>query len=161
VFLFSGLSKLLHPAEFRSLIAQLFPNKDLRTIVFALPLVEILLVIFSQINEARIVSKIIMIFLISCFIYISIKYLLSGRKNLQCNCFGKYIPEKLGIETLIKNLFLITITIFSTIYSKPIQYNQSLDSFIMAMTLSFGVFCSYAIIKNTIYLYSITLRGNK
>jgi hypothetical protein len=113
IFVFSGIMKMLHLSEFSDVVLSIVKIDDffMDVIVVLLPLVEIIFGFMFILNYHYKIAIMGIIGLLIVFIVLSI-YSIVINLNVNCGCFGRIIDNKLGSETLIRNLILLGIGVY-------------------------------------------------
>lgn len=113
IFGVSGVGKLLHRSNFVHTLNQLQLSKWMPPVLSVLvPLGELLVCLCLLIPTAQVLGYGITLLLSMSFIWAGIRGI-GAKKQVDCHCFGQFLEEKLGWNTLVKAILLIVVSAYS------------------------------------------------
>lgn len=113
IFGVSGIGKLLHRSNFVHTLNQLPLSRWMPPVLSVLvPLGELLVCICLIIPTVQAFGYGITLLLSMSFIWAGIQGM-STKKQVDCHCFGQFLEEKLGWNTLVKAMLLIVVSAYS------------------------------------------------
>ncbi len=105
LFLLASVGKLDNWAAWRELVSSLSLTRPVphRVVLYALPIVEC--VVATTVVTAPLVGLVAAAVLL-VMLGMGVVWFASGLSGVECNCFGAFVPEPLGIRLVIRNLAL-------------------------------------------------------
>jgi hypothetical protein len=146
IFIVAATTKLFAIADFRKTLTNLDFGKRLsQWISYILPLVE-LIGAFSLIFLP--IAGIWILLLLSLAFLIVIIRTLIAKKRVKCNCFGSLASGKLGLESLIRVIILISLLVILLLVNDA-QTFSDISSFdmILESIISLSILFVYAVVQ--------------
>jgi len=143
IFLTSSVSKFVSPKTFHRTLIQLgIRGRQVRLLGWFIPSIEILTALLLVVPGGQRSGQITMLILLLGFTAVVGKAIIK-KTDTDCNCFGSFLPEKLGTSTLIRLIVLIGVTVF-LIASEPVElYALPVEQLIFQVLASTGWFAIY------------------
>lgn len=144
VLITSGFSKFFFLKSFRITIHNLGLSSRLAFFLSILiPLLECIIAILLISPRMEKLSEFSLVSLLLIFLIVVV-YSLSKNKKVSCNCFGNLSEEKMGYQTIIRILLLLSLNILLIWKNNDfILINYSLIDLISMFLISFGIIIIY------------------
>ncbi|MFB4326803.1 hypothetical protein RB298_31205 [Priestia sp. BR_2] len=122
VFVFSGVSKLLSLADFRTTIERLqMPAGRLRIVPVLICAAEIAAGAGLLFSWSRAAAQIAIFILLAGFGYAVYQARVVQNQEIQCSCFGSWSSEALGLNTVVKIACLGILNALIWLLSEPVN----------------------------------------
>ncbi|WP_396021480.1 MauE/DoxX family redox-associated membrane protein [Brevibacillus brevis] len=148
-FLMSGLAKIIRIKDFHNTLSQLNHSAMIvKLALFTVPSAEIITSILLF-NKNTIVYGLILIFALSLTFIIETIRILRLKKDVECNCFGTIINEKMNLVTIIKNIIILFISLYLLFNGNTVfEYSYKVSEIISAVLFVIGVHLIYFTLAN-------------
>jgi uncharacterized membrane protein YphA (DoxX/SURF4 family) len=172
ILLVAGVGKLLDRKKFVSTVAtyEVLPFRFSHLYARGLPWVEFILGFCLLVGLFTHISAILTVLLLLSFIVAVTINLIRG-KDLDCHCFGNLTQEKISIHVLLRNLFLLFLTLFimwsykgffsleAWLFDWPQQQILIVDELIPLILLGFLLCVTFLLVRQV--FFSILPVGSK
>ncbi|MDU5145409.1 MAG: hypothetical protein E6230_24845 [Paenibacillus dendritiformis] len=148
LFLFSAITKIVALDAFKQTLTELgFSRRGYRSLLITIVLGLEVVAAISILTDQWLLYGQIGIFVLSTgFIWATYKAI-SQRKRIICNCYGNLTEEQFGMNTIIKNVVIILLTVSLFFENSPSSIIQaSLIDILYAACVSAGLIILYSLI---------------
>lgn len=112
VFCWSSLGKVFSASSFKKTLINLdVPGRYLNIVAVLIPLVELIFAIFLLFEKTRFVGELGILVLLVVFTGVLFRAKLK-EQEVECSCFGDFVPGFFGWETLLRVLVLFVIVTY-------------------------------------------------
>lgn len=154
IFFISSISKLISRYSFMETLADVgLKNKLIPTVSWLFPIVELISAALLLVESLRLIGQLIMLCMLTGFIFLSIRAMRTDNKKISCNCFGELTQESIGIATLLRSIIL-TICLVPLFFIRKATGLYQLGP----MELTAALFCSLGILM--FYSLMVSLRNH-
>lgn len=160
-FLISFITKIMSLNGFRTTISDLGIRKPFDVIgVFVTLFLEFIIFSFIIFEKTRVYAEVTLIVTLLIFTW-SVNRSTKEKQDINCNCFGDILEEKLGTKTFIRILILGILNIILLFSSEPSSIlDLNVIEVVLSVFTSVGLLLSYILISK-FHSVSIILRRQK
>ncbi|MNS39692.1 Methylamine utilization protein MauE [compost metagenome] len=147
ILLISGVSKLFSRERFiRTLFDIGVPRRFLVFISVLIPICELACSVLLLVPLLQTIGEWVVLLMFTGF-SIGITGAIRRKAKTDCNCFGNFLPEKLGWSTLVRLMVFIILTAVSILLPKADLSTLSYEDLFNSIASSLGIFSIYIIIN--------------
>ncbi len=161
IFVFSGVSKLLSLADFRTTIERLqLPAGRLPIVPVLICTAEIAAGAGLLFSWSRMLAQIAIFILLAGFGYAVYQARVVQKQEITCSCFGSWSNETLGRNTVVKVACLGLLNALIWLFTEPVNtLSMPVQEAVLTVLSSVGIVAISLVALNVYTLDSIQARG--